>query len=65
MAGRPPRDEIRPGVMKLSLLEEKVIIQHILDLDSRGFAPRLTSIKDIANLILKSRGQNPIGTRWA
>jgi hypothetical protein len=32
-----------------------VIICNILDMDSRGFVSRLTSIEDIANYILKSR----------
>jgi hypothetical protein len=32
-----------------------VIIRNILNLDSRGFAPGLASVEDIANYILKSR----------
>jgi hypothetical protein len=46
---------------KLTNLEKDTIIRYILDLDSRGFAPRLTSIKDIANLLLESRGVLYIG----
>jgi hypothetical protein len=42
--------------IKLIILEEEVIIRNILDIDSRGFVPRLASIKDIANYILKSQG---------
>jgi predicted XRE-type DNA-binding protein len=63
MAGRTPRPETKANRQKLSKLEEEVIIRYILDLDSRGFAPRLASVEDIANLLLKSRGQDPIGTR--
>jgi hypothetical protein len=37
-------------------LEEEVIARYILDLDVRGFAPRLPSIEDIVNYILESRG---------
>lgn len=33
-----------------------MIIRNILDLDSRGFVPRLASIEDIANYILELRG---------
>jgi hypothetical protein len=46
----------QPGASKLTELEEEVIIQNILDIDTRGFAPRLASIKDITNYILESRG---------
>jgi hypothetical protein len=63
IAGRTYRPDSKANRQKLSELEEAVIIRYILDLDSRGFAPRLTSVEDIANLLLKSRGQNTIGTR--
>ena len=53
--GRTSRLETRPAVSKLTKLEEEVIIRYILDIDVRGFAPRLASIKDIANYILESR----------
>ena len=56
IAGITPRDKSRLNYLKLLKLEEEVIIQYILDLDSRGFAPRLTSMEDIANYILESRG---------
>ena len=47
--------EYRPVAHKLTELEEEVIIQHILELDTRGFGPRLAGIEDIANSILESR----------
>jgi transcriptional regulator with XRE-family HTH domain len=56
MAGRTSRSETRPNRHKLTELEEEVIIQYILDLDDRGFGPRLTSIEDIANYLLETRG---------
>ena len=59
------RNETRPNRQKLSELEEGVIIRYILDLDSRGFAPRLASIKDMANYILESRGADRVGKLWA
>jgi hypothetical protein len=40
--------------IKLIILEEEVIIRNILNIDSRGFVPRLAGIEDIANYILKS-----------
>jgi hypothetical protein len=63
--GRTPRAESRPTNTNLTPIEEEVIIQYILDLDTRGFAPRLTSVKDIANYILESRGGRRVGKLWA
>jgi hypothetical protein len=41
--------------MKLLKTEEEVIIQHILDLDARGFPPQLAAIADIANSLRAER----------
>ena len=46
-------------------LEEEVILQNILDMDSRGFAPRLAGVEDMANYILESRGGKRVGKLWA
>ena len=56
IASRTSRDKTTANYYKLTEIKEKVIIRYIPDLDTRGFAPRLTSIKDIANYILESRG---------
>ena len=55
IAGRISRSEYRLVVQKLSELEEEVISQYILDLDSRDFIPRLAGVKDIANYLLETR----------
>jgi hypothetical protein len=60
MNGRTSIYKYRPGVSKLTKLEKEVIIQNILDIDTRGFALRLASIEDIANYILESRGRKYI-----
>jgi hypothetical protein len=60
ITSRTPRDEIRPNYYKLIILEEEVISRNILELDSRGFAPRLAGIEDITNFILESRGAKHI-----
>jgi hypothetical protein len=65
IAGRTYRPDSKANSQKLSELEEGVIIRYILDLDSRGFAPRLAGVEDIANYILESRGEKHVGTRWA
>jgi hypothetical protein len=46
--------------MNLLKTEEDMIIQHTLDLDARGFAPRYDAIKDIANSLLAKRHRDPI-----
>ena len=48
-------NKYRLVVYKLTELEEEVVVQYILELDIRGFGPRLASIEEIANNILKSR----------
>jgi hypothetical protein len=65
MAGRTSCDETRPNRQKLTTLKEEVIIRNILDLDSRGFAPRLAGVEDMANYILESRGGERVGKLWA
>ena len=41
-----------------------MIVGHILDLDSRGFAPSLGAIRDIADKLLTERGAGQVGQRW-
>jgi len=53
--GRTTLRERPPPNLKLTKLEEEVIVQYILDIDERGFVPRLASVEDIANYILESR----------
>jgi hypothetical protein len=64
IAGRTYRPEIKANCYKLNDLEEDTIIRYILDLDSRGFAPRIASVQDMANLLLKSRGALCVGKNW-
>jgi hypothetical protein len=45
--------------------EEQTIIQYILNLDSRGFAPGLCEVADMANKLLGVRGGKPVGKNWA
>ncbi|KAH7471795.1 hypothetical protein FOMA001_g13366 [Fusarium oxysporum f. sp. matthiolae] len=58
------RDSI-PKSRKLSDLEEQIIVQFILDLDSRGFPPRLRCVEEMTNRLLADREMPPVGKRWA
>jgi len=60
-AGRPIRRDTMPNSKKLTKSEEEAIIQYIIELDSRSFLPRLYSIEDIANQLLRVRDAPPIG----
>ena len=61
MNGRSTLCERRPTIQLLTELEEGVIVRYILDMDIRGFAPRLASVEDIANYILEARRERHVG----
>jgi len=54
-AGVPSRRDCKVNSKKLTELKEEVIISYILNLDSRGFAPTLSAVQDIANKLLATR----------
>ena len=64
MKGRTPKTDSRNAYLNLIKVEEEVIIQYILDRDSRGFSPRIADIGDMANLLLRKRGARPVGINW-
>ena len=63
--GITPRSHTRPGIQKLTATEEQTIVHYILDLDSRGFAPRLCEVADMADKLLGVRGGEPVSKHWA
>jgi len=65
LKGIPSISNISPKSRKLSDLEEQTIAEYILDLDSRGFPPRLLSVEEMANQLLAKREEQPVGKRWA
>ena len=64
MNGRTSRDDSRNGRQKLTNSEEDAIIQYILDLDKRGFPPRIPGIEDMANLLLEKRDGGRVRKLW-
>ncbi|APA08524.1 hypothetical protein sscle_04g032940 [Sclerotinia sclerotiorum 1980 UF-70] len=65
MGGRIHRMETRANNLNLIEKEEEVLIQYIIDIDERGFAPKLSGVEDMANYILESRGAKRVGKLWA
>jgi transcriptional regulator with XRE-family HTH domain len=65
MSGRTVITERRPSATNLTKLEEEVLSQYIIDLDSRGFAPRLAGVEDMANYLLETRQGKRVGKLWA
>ncbi|RKK57106.1 hypothetical protein BFJ69_g17585 [Fusarium oxysporum] len=61
--GIQSRSDWVPTSRKLSDLEEQIIVQFILDLDSRGFPPRLRGVEEMANRLLADRNASPVGKR--
>ena len=39
-------------------------MKHILDLDSRGFAPTLGAVRDMADKLLAKRAARQVGKQW-
>ena len=64
MNGITPQAEKRNARHTLTSSEEETLVRHILDLDSRGFSPRIDSVRDMANLLLATRQATPVGKLW-
>jgi hypothetical protein len=49
---------------KLDDNEEQVIVEHILELVTRGFPPRLAAVADMANSLRAERNMGQVGVNW-
>lgn len=64
MNGRIVKQEYRPVASLLTLLEEDVVVQKVLELDARGFPPTIAVVQDMANQLLAVRTQRRVGKQW-
>ncbi|ERF69808.1 hypothetical protein EPUS_09464 [Endocarpon pusillum Z07020] len=64
MKGCTPNAEVRKAQHNLTLTKEETLVRHILDLDSRGFPPRINDVRDMADLLCKTRYAKPVGKQW-
>jgi hypothetical protein len=53
--GRPSRRECQPNSRKLSSTEESALENWIISLDTRRFPPRISAVRDMADLLLAAR----------
>jgi hypothetical protein len=51
------------GTQRLTLSEEKVLVQKILELDYRGIPIRSDKLRVFASSITKARGAPPVGSK--
>jgi hypothetical protein len=61
ITNRTPCNNTRPIVQNLTETEKQMIVNHILDLDSRRFSPRQVDIEDITNYFRKTHKAKPVG----
>jgi hypothetical protein len=64
LAGSSSQRNCTPNSMNLSKIEEEVVFQHILDLDARGFSPRLAAVKHMADSLLAECHHNSVDQNW-
>jgi hypothetical protein len=62
--GKPARQDCVPNLKVLTELEEKVLIKHALDVDSRSFQLNYDLLRDIADKFLADRGSRRVGVNW-
>jgi hypothetical protein len=55
------RRDCAPNLRGLLNTEEEVLVKHILNLDARGFPPRLAALEDMANSLRDARYLQLVG----
>ena len=63
--GKLPRRDNSANLRNLTDLEEGMLLERILDLDARGFQPRLSDVQEMANRLRADRDASRVGPRWA
>ena len=59
-AGIPARRDTTPNSRRLTNSEEKAIVQYVIELSERAFPPRLASVEDMANQLVRVRDAPPV-----
>ena len=61
---RPARQDCIPNSKILTELEERAIIEHAIDVDSRGFQLNYDLLRGVADKLLTDRGCRRVGVNW-
>ena len=67
LSGITYRAETRANSLKLTVFEEESLYNWIISLDDRGAAPRPSTVREVANLLLEARGSSQpitVGEKW-
>jgi len=64
MNGIRSKSDCTSPTQRLTLSEEQVLVQKVLELDSRGLPIRLQTLQEFASSITQARGGDPVGTKW-
>ena len=59
--GRTTKADYYNARLNLTIIKKEVIIQYILNRDSRGFTPRVANVGNIADLLFRKRDTKPVG----
>jgi hypothetical protein len=62
--GKPARQDCVPNSKILTELEERVIIEHTLDVDKRGFQLNYNLLRGLADKLLTNQGARRVGVNW-
>src|SRR6266699_6083239 len=62
--GRSICEDIIANSRKLTALEKEMVVREVLDLNSRGFLPRIYDIEDITNRLLTIYDTMCVGPYW-
>jgi hypothetical protein len=60
LSGVQHRAISRANLYKLTQIEEESLEKWIISIDTRGSAPRPSTIREMANLLLEKRGTTPV-----
>jgi len=63
-AGTTSRRDSIANSRNMTTIEESIIVQHIIDLDSRGFPPTPQVVAEMANKLRSERGMAQVGPNW-
>jgi hypothetical protein len=64
MDGIQSKNYCTSPAQRLSLSEEEVLIEKILNLDTQGLPIRLQTLRDFASAVTRARGREPVGVKW-